>query len=62
MAEQICRQCEKLLQTGDVVIAEIETHFVALKSKVTYALEKPYECHWVRHKNCQWPQGLPENE
>lgn len=60
MAAQVCSTCNKLLENGDVVRADIETRFVALKSRITYALEKPIECFSVRHSNCNYPAGMPE--
>lgn len=60
MSDQECRRCNRLLENGDVVKAEILTRFVGLKSKSIYALEKPVECHWVEHAHCNFPQGVPE--
>lgn len=63
MAQQICLQCNKLFVHGDVVVAEIETRFVGLKSEVHYALERPNVCLSVRHKLCNYPQsGVPDEE
>jgi len=60
MSEQICRHCRRLLVDGDFIKAEVLTRFVGLKSKISYALERPTECHWVEHENCNWPQGREE--
>lgn len=59
---QICQTCARLLEGGDLVRAEIETRFVALKSSVTYALETPTECYSLRHANCQFPKGEEKSE
>jgi hypothetical protein len=62
MSDQICKGCGHLFETGDIVVAEIKTKFVALKSKIHYALEKPTECFWVEHENCYDPKGDDNNE
>lgn len=60
MADQVCKRCDKLLESGDVIKAEIVTRFVALKSKLHYALERPTECRWVEHLACSSPKGLED--
>ena len=60
MSEQACRRCNKLFVNGDVVRAQVISRFIALKSKLHYAIEKPEECDWMEHVNCQWPQEMPE--
>jgi hypothetical protein len=63
MSSKICRRCEHLLQDQDLVKAEIITRYVDIPSKIQYALEKPTECKWLEHKNCQFPQGdIPDEE
>lgn len=57
MAQQICQNCNRLFDKGDVVKALIITKFVPLKSSVVYALEKPTECLEVYHQNCNYPKG-----
>lgn len=58
--DQTCLNCNKLLVDQDVVKAVVLTHYIGLKSKVTYALSKPFACLKVEHENCNWPQGMPE--
>ncbi len=54
--------CGELLEHGDVIRAEIITKFIALKSKIAYAMEKPKECTYVEHVSCDNPQGDPNND
>ncbi len=62
MSDQKCGMCGELLVHGDKVRAEIITRFVALKSKIAYALERPSECHAVEHVSCDDPKGEPNND
>ena len=62
MSHKICELCNRLFQGGDEVKAVIITRYVALKSDITYALEKPSECIEIIHRNCQHPQGMTQDE
>jgi hypothetical protein len=57
MSQRKCPNCQQLFETGDLVKAAIVTRFVALKSSVTYALERPTDCLAIAHANCQTPKG-----
>ncbi len=60
--EKICRKCERLLEGGDIIRATVITKYVALKSKLHYALEKPTSCVWVEHLQCNDPKGEYEQD
>jgi len=63
MADQRCQNCNRLFEGGDLVKALIVTRFVPLKSKVTYALERPTDCLDVFHVNCNYPKnGEPDGD
>ena len=62
MSDQKCPNCLKLFEAGDVVEAVIQTKFVPLKSKVTYALERPTDCLEVYHADCNKPKGEHEGD
>lgn len=57
MADQKCSECGELFQQGDLLKALVVARFVALKSKIHYALTKPTECQHVEHLYCDDPQG-----
>lgn len=60
--EQICELCNRLFQDDDEIKAVVIARFKALKSKRVYAISQPTDCLELIHRNCNFPQGDPDNE
>lgn len=52
--EGICHRCERTLKGGDKVKLLVHSEWVPLRSKVTFSIDRPFDCdpETLEHITC----------